>query len=96
MLKGKPSSFSVIDKDPSVNGNPSFASDASSVDLGKSYAISQTGAYNEFVIEKLTKVSSEPKLLGLSMSWVFENETAGSAVNLDGSSYFYIEKVQTI
>ena len=96
VLKGKPSSFSVIYKDPSVNGNPSFTSDASSVDLGKSYAISQTGAYNEFVIEKLTKVSSEPKLLGLSMSWVFENETAGSAVNLDGSSYFYIEKVQTI
>ena len=65
------------------------------MNFGKSYAINQTGAYNEFVIQKLTKVSSEPKLLGLSMSWVFENEAAGStsAVNLDGSSYFYIEKV---
>ena len=158
VLKGKPSSFNVIYKDPSVNGNPSFTSDASSVDLtisftndlsngiykymfdlilptttnikvflygecggtgynvtswydhwngssrgsstqndvnggyfhrgygthiyisgqfrhlgdlvnfGKSYAINQTGGYNEFVIQKLTKVSSEPKLLGLSMS----------------------------
>ena len=58
--------------------------------------MSQTGSFNEFVVQKLTKVSSEPKLLGLSMSWVFENETAGSAVNLDGSSYFYVEKVQTI
>ena len=187
VLKEKPSSFSVIYKDPSVNGNPSFTCDASSVDLtisftndlsngiykymfdlifptntsvkvllcgecggtgynattwyghwngssrggstqndvnggyfhrgygthiyisgefrpfgdrlvnfGKSYAINQTGAYNEFVIQKLTKVSSEPKLLGLSMSWVFENETAGSGVNLDESSYFYVEKVQTI
>ena len=187
VLKGKPSSFSVIYKDPSVNGNPSFTSDASSVDLtisftndlsngiykymfdlifstatsikvflygecggtgynattwydhwngssrggstqndanggyfhrgygthiyisgefrhfgdrlvnfGKSYAINQTEAYNEFVILKITKVSSEPKLLGLSMSWVFENKTAGSAVNLDGSSHFYIEKVQII
>ena len=28
------------------------------------------------------------------MSWAFENETAGSAVNLDGSSYFYVEKVK--
>ena len=66
------------------------------VNFEKSYAINQTGAYNEFVIQKLTKVSSEPKLLGLSMTWVFENETAGSGVTLDGSSYFYIEKVQTI
>ena len=66
------------------------------VNFGKSYAINQTGYYNEFVIQKLTKVSSETKPLGLSMSWVFENETAGSGVNLDGSSYFYIEKVQTI
>ena len=187
LSKGKPTSNSVIYKDPSVNGNPSFTTDASSVDLtisftndlsngiykymfdlifststnvkvflygecggtrynattwhdhwngssrsgstqndvnggyfhrgygthiyiseqfrhfgnhlvnfGKSYAINQTGAYNEFVIQKLTKVSSEPKLLGLSMSWVFENETAGSGVNPYGSSYFYIEKVQTI
>ena len=66
------------------------------VNFGKSYAISQTGAYNEFLIQKLTKVSFEPKLLGLSMSWVFENETAGSGVNLDGGSYFYTEEVQTI
>ena len=187
VLKGKPSSFSAIYKDPSVNSNPSLMSDASSLDLsisftndlsngiykymfdlifptatsikvflygecggmgydattwydhwngssrggstqndvnggyfqrgygthiyisgefrhfedhlvnfGKSYAINQTGAYNEFVIQKLTKVSSEPKLLGLCMSWIFENETAGSGVNLDGSSYFYVGKVQTI
>ena len=66
------------------------------VNFGKAYAINQSGAYNEFVIQRIVKNSSEPKLLGLSMSWVFENETAGSAVTLEDSSYFYIEKVQTI
>ena len=66
------------------------------VNSGKAYAIKESGAYNEFVIQKLSKNSDQTKLLGLSMTWVFENETAGNGVTLDGSSYFYVEKVQTI
>ena len=66
------------------------------VKFGKAYAVNQSGAYNEFVIQRLNKNSDQTKLLGLSMTWLFENETAGNGVNLDGSSYFYIEKVQTI
>ena len=33
------------------------------VNFGKAYAINQTGAFNEFVIQKITKSSTEPKLL---------------------------------
>ena len=58
------------------------------VNFGKAYAINEGGAYNEFVIQKLNKNSDQAKLLGLSMTWLFENETT---VSLDD-----IEKVQTI
>ena len=47
-------------------------------------------------MQKLEKVSSEPKLLGLHMTWVFENETAGQAIGLTDDSYFYIERVKSI
>ena len=66
------------------------------VNFGKAYAINESGEYIEFVIQKLNKNSDQTKLLGLSMPWLFENETAGNNVPLDSSSYFYIEKVQTI
>ena len=66
------------------------------VNYGKSYAMNDGGAYNDFVLQKIVANSSEPKVLGLDMTWLFENETAGSTVTLESDSYFYIEKVQTI
>ena len=66
------------------------------INYGKSYAMIDSGAYNEFVLQKIVTSSNELKVLGLDMTWLFENETAGSAVTLEGDSYFYIEKVQTI
>ena len=168
MIKGKPTSFTTIYKDPDVNSNPTFTSDLSSVELtvsfnndqqikvflygecggagykattwydhwdsqsrggstqsnasggyflrghgthiyfsgefrnfgdrlvnfGKAYAINK--ALHTILIQKLNKNSDQTKLLGLSMTWLFQNETAGNNVSLDTSSYFYIEKVQTI
>ena len=66
------------------------------VNYGKSYAMNEKGAYNEFVVQELTANPSETQVLGMTMSFVFENVNAGSGVTLDDSSYFYIEKVQTI
>ena len=51
VLKGKPSSFNVIYKDPSVNGNTSFTSDAGSVDL----TISFTNDLSNGILESLTR-----------------------------------------
>ena len=47
--------------------------------------------YNRILKQELEKLTTEPKLLGLHMTWVFENET-GTAVNLTDDSYFYIEE----
>ena len=66
------------------------------VNYGKSYAMNQIGAYNEFVVQKLTANSDQPVVLGTDMTWIFENVSAGSGVTLESGSYFYIEKVQTI
>ena len=66
------------------------------VNFGKSYGMNESGAYNEFVVQKLTVNPSETKIFGLSMTWLFENNTAGRNVPVDASSYFYVEKVQSI
>ena len=66
------------------------------VNYGKSYAMNQAGAYNEFVVYKLTANSDQPVVIGTDMTWVFENVNAGSGGTLESSSYFYIDKVQTI
>ena len=66
------------------------------VNYGKAYAMNESEAYNEFVLQNITANSDEPVVLGTDMTWLFENETAGSGVTLDADSYFYIEKVQTI
>ena len=55
------------------------------VNYGKAYAMNESGAYHEFVLQIITANSDEP-----------ENETAGRGVTLDADSYFYIEKMQTI
>ena len=187
MVRGTPTSHTVLYKDPSINGNPSFTSDASSVDLtvsftndlpngiyeysfdvfttadmvmkvflygecggtgydattkykywdftgtnkvkqddvnggyslraygspihmeglfrsygkravnyGRAYTLGDNGNLFDFLVQEITAVSSEPKLLGLSMSWVFENETASRGITLGSESYFSIAKVQTI
>ena len=66
------------------------------INYGKAIAMNETGAYNEFVLQNLTANSDEPVVLGLDMTWIFENEAAGSGISFTKDSYFYIEKVQTI
>ena len=53
--------------------------------LGTSRALNSAGIFNEFLVQKLEKVSSEPKLLGLHMTWLFENETPSQALNMTGA-----------
>ena len=66
------------------------------INYGKAYAMNESGAYNEFVLQNITSNSDEPVVLGTDMTWEFENETVGRGVTLSMDSYFYIEKVQTI
>ena len=63
--------------------------------LGSSRALNNAGIFNEFVSQKIEKISSEPKLLALSMTWLFENETNAS-LGMTTDSYFYFERVNTI
>ena len=48
--------------------------------LDTSRTIDGAGVFNEFLVQRLEKVSSEPKLLGSHMTWVFENETSAQAL----------------
>ena len=64
--------------------------------LGVNRTINGAGDFNEFLVQRLEKIPSEPKLLGLHMTWVFENKTAAQAVNLTGDSYFYFERLKSI
>ena len=65
--------------------------------FGVSYALNGNGlSYNKFLRQKLEKVSWEKKLLGLNMSWIFENETAQQSLTMDGDSYFYLERVRSL
>ena len=64
--------------------------------FGISRALNSAGVFNEFLVQKVEKIPSEPKLLGLHMTWLFENETPGQALNITGDSYFYIERVKSI
>ena len=57
--------------------------------FGRAYSINSNGVYNEIEKQRLEKIPSEPKLLGLNMTWIFENEV-NSAVNMTGDSYFYL------
>ena len=65
------------------------------VNYGKAYGINQSGAYNEFIIQKLIKNSDQAVLLGNYMKWNIKNVNV-AAVTLDSKSYFYIEKVQNV
>ena len=51
VIKGKPTSFTTIYKDPDVNGNPTFTSDSSSVELTVSFNNDlSNGIYNYTII----------------------------------------------
>ena len=63
--------------------------------LGISYSINSAGVHNKFLKQELNTIASEPKLLSLQMSWVFEEENARS-VDLTTDSYFYVERINTI
>ena len=62
--------------------------------FGISRAINSAGVFNEFLVQKLEKTASELKLLGLHMTWVFENETSGQATiynnNNNNNVYLYL------
>ena len=44
---------------------------------GMAHTLGEGGQLFEFVVQKLTANTSEPKLFGLDMSWIFENDAAG-------------------
>ena len=60
------------------------------------HSLGEGGQLFEFVVQKLTANTSEPKLFGFDMIWIFENETTGQALAFDGETYFYLEKVQSV
>ena len=63
--------------------------------LGISYSINSAGVYNKFLKQELDTIPSEPKLLGLTMTWLFEQEN-GASVDMTTDSYFYLERINTI
>ena len=64
--------------------------------FGVSYVLNGNGlSYNKFLRQKLENASQE-KLLGLSMTWVFENETAQQVLTMNDDSYFYLERVRSL
>ena len=58
--------------------------------FGIFHALNSAGVFNEFLMQRLEKTASEPKLFGLNMTWIFENETPNQALNMTDDSYFYI------
>ena len=58
--------------------------------------MNQSGAYNEFLLQKLVKHSGQTVLLGNYMKWNIENVDVNAGITLDSKSYFYLEKVQNI
>ena len=52
------------------------------INYERSYALSEDGASNEFLLQRLVAHVSEPKLLGMEMTWLFENDAAGSGIIL--------------
>ena len=63
--------------------------------IGISYSVNSAGVYNKFLKQELDTIPSEPKLLGLNMTWDFEEEN-NAALNMTTDSYFYLERVNTI
>ena len=65
--------------------------------FGVSYVLNGNElSYNKFLKQRLEKASWEQNLLGLSMSRIFENETAQQSLTMNGNSYFYLERIRSI
>ena len=62
VLKGKPGSLSVICKDPSVNRNPSFTSDASSVDLTISFTNDLSNGIYKYMFDLILSTTTNIKV----------------------------------
>ena len=62
VLKGKPSSFNVIYKDLSVNGNPTFTSDASSVELTISFNNELSNSIYKYMFDLILPTSTSIKV----------------------------------
>ena len=62
VLQGKPTSHSVICKDPSVNGNPSFTTDASSVDLTISFTNNLSNGIYKYMFDLIFSTSTSVKV----------------------------------
>ena len=66
------------------------------VNYGKAYSLASDGTAHDFVIQKLKVTPTETQVLGMSMTWLFENARADGAVTLEDDSYFYIAKDQVV
>ena len=64
------------------------------VNYGKAYSLANDGRLHNFVIQKLVVKPTESKFLGMGMSWIFGNVTAGNGVTLESESLFVVTKVQ--
>ena len=67
---------------------------ASVANYEKAYSLANDGRLHDFVIQKLVVKPTKSKVLRMSMSWIFENVTAGNGVTLESESLFVITKVQ--
>ena len=62
VIKGKPASFTTIYKDPDVNGNPSFTSDASSVDLTISFTNELSNGIYKYMFDLIFPTATSIKV----------------------------------
>ena len=101
VLKGKPTSFSVIYKDPSVKGNPSFTSDASSVDLTISFTNDLSNGIYKYMFDLIFPTSTHIKVFLYgecggtgynATTWYYHwdtNTQSGAAQNNVNGGYFH-------
>ena len=62
VIKGKPTSFTTIYKDPDVNGNPTFTSDSSSVELTVSFNNDLSDRIYEYIFDVILTSSQQIKV----------------------------------
>ena len=67
---------------------------ASVVNYGRAHSLANDGRLHDFVIQKLVAKPTESNVLGMSMTWLFENVAVGSGVTLESEFLFVITKVQ--
>ena len=62
VLKGKPSSYNAIYKDPSVNGNPTFTTDTSNVELTLSFNNDLSNGIYKYMFDLILPTSTSIKV----------------------------------